>query len=133
EIENAEAALPADRQIRRRSRRSLLSFVARRVPRNMCRITANGPAPQYAPGDLLERSRELMPERSAELKALYNALAPHGELVLAHWWRILQVFADEGRRGENLWKVWRVRLESYRLRVRLPLSEGTRLRGYEAK
>ncbi|MHB1170156.1 MAG: hypothetical protein ACYC28_12830 [Longimicrobiales bacterium] len=133
EIENAEAALPADRQLRRRARRSLLSFVARRVDSNQYRVTANGPAPPYAPGDILDRSRKLMPERSAELKALYNALAPHGELVLAHWWRILQVFADEGRQGEDLWKVWRVRLESYRLRVRLPLSDATRLHGYDAQ
>ncbi len=133
EIENAEAALPADRQVRRHARRSLLSFVARRVPASLCRATANGLRPPYAPSDLLERSRELMPERSADLKALYNALAPYGELVLAHWWRILQVFADEGRRGEDLWKVWRVWLESYRLRVRLPLSDSTRLLGYEPR
>lgn len=133
EIENAEAALPADRQVRRRVRRSLLSFVARRVSPIMCRMTANGPRPHHAPGDLLERSRELMPERSADLKALYNALAPYGELVLAHWWRILQVFADEGRRGEDLWKVWRVWLESYRLRVRLPLSDSTRLLGHDPR
>lgn len=131
EIQHAEVALPLDRQVRRRARRSLLSFVARRVPASLCRMTADGPRPPYAPFDLLERSRELMPERSAHLKALYTALVPQGELVLAHWWRILQVFADEGRRGEDLWKAWRVRLESYRLRVRLPLSNSTRLWGYE--
>lgn len=133
EIENAESALPADRQVRRRARRSLLSFVARRVPPTMYRMTVNGPRPHHAPSDLLERSRELMPERSADLKALYNALAPYGELVLAHWWRILQVFADEGRRGEDLWKVWRVWLESYRLRVRIPLSDSTRLLRHEPR
>lgn len=128
----AAALRASDALQRRRSRRSVLSFVARRVSSEQSRATPLGPRPPRAPHGLLERSQHLLPEYSDTLTRLYTALVPYGDDVLDHWWRILEVHADCGLTGAALWQAWRLRIESYVLRRRIPLSSGLRLHDMEA-
>lgn len=130
-LEEAEAARRADELVRKRARCSILHNVARRVPGEVSRPTPEGPRPPRAPAGLLARSQRLMPDYGEPLARLYNALVPYGEEVVDHWWRILQACVDRGLTGEVLWDAWRTRLESYRLRRRIPLSNGVRLIGIE--
>lgn len=128
----AAALRASDALHRRRPRRSVLSFVVRRVSAEQFRATPLGPRPHRAPHGLLERSQKLLPEYSDKLTRLYNALVPYGDDVLDHWWRILEAHADRGLTGAALWQAWRLRIESYVLRRRIPLSRGLRLRDTEA-
>lgn len=132
-LQAADAMAAEDIAFRKRCRTPLLHFVARRVPAEQSRATPAGPRPPRAPGGLLARSQRLMPEHAERLERLYNALVPFGDAPLDHWWRILQACVDRGFSGELLWHEWRQRLEAYILRRRIPLSNGVRLIGVDAR
>ncbi len=141
-LREADARLADDCAVRRRLRRSVVAFAERNVPPDLVQVTPEGIRPRPAPPDVIERSIQVltadMPqpirdERRRELEYLYDTLLPYGEAVLAHWWRILEALVARGVTGASLWSEWRLRLESYRLRRRIPLPGPLRIPDLDAR
>lgn len=134
--------MPRDQAIRRTERLSVLHFVRRNLPPEYAALCGGGDTPPPAPADICGRtlrrltaglSRAQASGIEQQVHSLYRALLGRGEVVLAHWWQILDALWEAGYRGAPLRQEWRERLESYLMRSRVKLSKKLRLSHLEPR
>lgn len=136
-LRRVDNAMDWDKQVRRRRRLSVLTFVERRLPRDYAATIGRFGGPPAAPEDLLEITLRRLTEgaraevrdaRRDEIIKLYRILSGREE-ALAHWWQVLSARWSTGDRRDALWQEWRRRLESYLLRRRICVQAQLRVKG----
>lgn len=140
-VAHLEATLETDRARQRHRKRSVYSFIDRRVP--SASLRAGGQGPSVAPPDVEERSADLLcgqltnakvrEHREKTIGRIVAALTRRGEVALGHWWAIVVAVVARFSDPDEAWEECRLRLESFALRNRISLPKSLRIRGLDPR